>query len=144
QWLKQLKSSAEIVSYIPNNAYLIRASADGFSRVKNIQSESGQSLVQWTGSYKPSYKIAPEISLGSDEEITTTVQLATGSDTAQQIQALIGRSAASVIDDPRATLTYTNVRIKVRSSLVPEIARMSGVVWIEPWSAPVLHDEKQG
>src|SRR6185503_12420651 len=66
QWLKQLKSSAEIVSYIPNNAYLIRATADGFSRIKNIQSDSGENSVQWTGSYKPSYKIAPEISLSSD------------------------------------------------------------------------------
>src|SRR4029077_16151328 len=67
QWLKELKSSAEIVSYIPNNAYLIRATASGFSRIKNLRSE-GSGPVQWTGTYKPSYKIAPEIKLDSDEE----------------------------------------------------------------------------
>jgi subtilase family protein/Big-like domain-containing protein len=143
QWLKELKSAAEIVSYIPNNAYLIRATADGFSRVKNLQSD-GREPVQWTGAYKPSYKIAPEISLDSDEEINSTVQLVSSSTTAQQIQDLIGRSSASVIDEPITVLNYTNIRIKVRPSQLPAIARMSGTVWIEPWSEPVLHDEKQG
>jgi subtilase family protein/Big-like domain-containing protein len=143
QWLKELKSAAEIVSYIPNNAYLIRATAEGFSRVKNLQSD-GREPVQWTGAYKPSYKIAPEISLDSDEEIISTVQLVSSSTTAQQIQDLIGRSSASVIDEPITVLNYTNIRIKVRPSQLPAIARMSGTVWIEPWSEPVLHDEKQG
>ena len=142
-WLKDLQSAAEIVSYIPNNAYLIRATADGFSRIKNLQSD-GRNPVQWTGAYKPSYKIAPEIRLDSDEEIISTVQLVSSSDTTQQIQDLIGRSSASVIDDPRTVLNYTNVRVKVRSRQLQEIAKLSGVVWIEPWSEPVLHDEKQG
>lgn len=143
QWLKELKSDAEIVSYIPNNAYLIRATADAFSRIKNLQSD-GAGPVQWTGAYKPSYKIAPEISLDSDEEIISTVQMVSSSATAQKIQDLIGRSSASVIDEPRTILNYTNIRIKVRPRQLPEIAKMSGVVWIEPWSEPVLNDEKQG
>ena len=143
QWLKELKSAAEIVSYIPNNAYLIRATADGFSRIKNLQSDAS-GPVQWTGTYKPSYKIAPEISLDSDEEITFTVQLVSSGVTAQEIQELVRRSSASVVDEPRTILNYTNIRIKVRPSQLPEIARMSGVLWIEPWSVPVLNDEKQG
>src|SRR2546426_3801706 len=72
------------------------------------------------------------------------VQLVSNSATAQQIQDLIGRSSASEMDEPRTVLNYTNVRIKVRSRQLQEIAKMSGVVWMEPWSEPVLHDEKQG
>src|SRR5260370_6676271 len=29
QWLSELKSAVEIISYIPNNAYLVRANVDG-------------------------------------------------------------------------------------------------------------------
>lgn len=143
QWLKELKASAEIVSYIPNNAYLIRATPEGFARVNNLEWD-GRKPVQWTGSYKPSYKIAPEISLDSDEEIISTVQLVSSSPTDQHIQDMLGRTSATVIDEPRTVLNYTNIRIKVRKSQLPDIARMSGVIWIEPWSEPVLHDEKQG
>jgi Subtilase family/Bacterial Ig domain len=143
QWVNELRSAAEIVSYIPNNAYLVRATADGLSHISNFKSD-GRSPVQWTGAFKPGYKIAPEISLDSDEEITSTVQLVSSAATAQEIQDLTARSSASIINEPTSVLNYTNVRIKVRPQRLPDIARMSNVVWIEPWSEPVLNDEKQG
>ncbi|MEK6323471.1 MAG: S8 family serine peptidase [Acidobacteriota bacterium] len=143
QWVNELRSVAEIVSYIPNNAYLVRATTDELSLINNLKSD-GRSPVQWTGAFKPGYKIAPEISLDSDEEITFTVQLVSSSATAQVISNLIGRASASVIDEPRTVLNYTNIRIKARPRQLSAIARMSDVLWIEPWSEPVLNDEKQG
>ncbi len=143
QWVNELGSAAEIVSYIPNNAYLVRATADGLSAINTLKSD-GKSPVQWTGAFKPSYKIAPEISLDSDLEVTATVQLVTSGATVQETQDLTARSSASIVNEPISVLNYTNVRIKVRPRRLPAVARMSNVVWIEPWSEPVLNDEKQG
>jgi len=142
-WVKELRSFAEIVSYVPNNAYLVRADAAGLSRIKGLKA-AGASHVQWTGAYKPSYKIAPEISLTSDDEVTATVQFVSTSNTSTEVQEMVSRSAASVVSQPSSVLNYTNLRIKVRAGQLADIARMSDVVWIEPWSEPVLHDEKQG
>src|SRR5262249_22161867 len=113
QWLNDLRSDAEIVGYIPNNAYLIRATGDNIARINNLRSTDG-SFVQWSGIYRPTYKIAPEISIDSDEEIICTVQLASGRNTSREIRDLIARSSATLIGEPTSVLTYTNIRIKVR------------------------------
>lgn len=141
-WVNELESATEVVSYIPNNAYLIRANAESLARINNLKS-AGNSFIQWTGAFKPDYKIAPEISFDSDEEITATIQLVTTNRTANEIEDMAAESSASVIEQPAAVLNYTNVRVKVRPSRLAEIARKSNVVWIEPWTAPVLHDERQ-
>jgi len=72
QWVTELRSYADIVSYIPNNAYLVRANASGLARINSLKSD-GDNHVQWTGAFKPAYKIAPEISLNSDQEISSTI-----------------------------------------------------------------------
>ena len=142
RWFNELSATAEIVAYIPNNAYLVRASANEWSQINSVKS-SGGTHIQWTGAFKPAYKIAPEISLDSDDAITSTIQLVS-SGAADEIQELVARSAATVIDEPTTVLNYTNIRVKVPRQRLADIARMSTVVWIEPWSEPVLHDEKQG
>ncbi len=143
EWLNELQSNAEIVSYIPNNAYLVRASADGLARINEMKS-ARSSFIQYTGAYKPAYKIAPELSLASDEALTVTVQLVTSNDTEREIQELASQSSATVIGEPSSALSYTNVRVRVARAELAEIARMSDVVWIEPYVEPQLLDERQG
>lgn len=142
-WLRELRASAEIVSYIPNNAYLVRANPAGAARINSIQSVD-RSFVQWAGTFKPAFKIAPEISIDSDQEITSTIQFVTSDDTSREIQDMTARASASVVGETTRVLNFTNVRIKVRPRNLVEVARMTNVVWIEPWSVPVMNDEKQG
>lgn len=143
QWLRQLRESAEIVSYIPNNAYLVRATAGGMARINNIKSTE-RSFVQWSGSFTPAFKIAPEISMDSDEPITATIQFASSENTSREIQDMIARTSAAVVGATTQILNFTNVRVTVSPRSLPEIARMSNVVWIEPWITPVMNDEQQG
>ncbi|HKS40270.1 MAG TPA: S8 family serine peptidase [Blastocatellia bacterium] len=138
-WVNELESSAKVVSYIPNNAYLIQANAE---QINNLKS-AGNSFIQWTGAFKPDYKIAPEFSLASDDEITATVQMVTSNRTSKEIEDFASAASALVIEQPFEVLNYTNVRVRVRPSRLAEIARKSNVVWIEPWSMPELHDERQ-
>ena len=112
QWVNELRNHAEIVSYIPNNAYLVRANAAALSDINSLGS-NGRNHVQWTGAYRPAYKIAPEISLSSEQEITSTIQLVSTRNTDREIQDLLARSSASVVDAPATVLNYTNIRVKV-------------------------------
>src|SRR5262249_46800788 len=57
---------------------------------------------------------------------------------------LILRSSASMTAPPTTVMNYTNVRIKIRVQMLDAVARISNVVWIEPWQEPALQDEKQG
>jgi len=143
EWVNELSSHADVVAYVPNNAYLVRASSKGLARINKLKANSA-SRVQWAGAFKPAYKIAPEIPLDSDQEITSTIQLVSNSNTAVEIQDLLARSSASAIGAPTTVLSYTNIRVRVRPRQLATIARMTNVVWIEPWTAPVLNDEKQG
>jgi hypothetical protein len=141
-WLDELKTHAEIVSYIPNNAYLVRTNAADYEQIKRLKS-ADHSFVQWTGAFKPEFKLAPEISLASDEEITATVQMVKGSRTTSEMTEMTAASAAIIVDTPADVLNYTNLRIRVRPSQLAAIARKPNVVWIEPWTTPELHDERQ-
>jgi Subtilase family/Bacterial Ig domain len=142
RWINELKSCADIVSYIPNNAYLVRANATGRAQLESLRAAGN--YIQWTGAYKPAYKIAPEFQLDVQDEVTATVQIVSSDEIDADVQELVSRSSSTIINQPAGVLNYTNLRIKVEASRLAEIARMSNVVWIEPWSEPVLHDEKQG
>jgi hypothetical protein len=143
QWFNELNETAQIVAYIPNNAYLVRASASEFANINSIKSNEN-SHVQWTGSFKPAYKVAPEFSIQSEEQVHATIQFVSTDNTEHQIQEMIARSSASITNEASKVLNYTNIRVKVQARRLADIARMSTVVWIEPWAEPVLHDEKQG
>jgi subtilase family protein/Big-like domain-containing protein len=143
EWVNRLESEAEIVSYIPNNAYLIRASSAGVEAINNLKA-SDRSFIQWMGAFKPEYKIAPEIAFDSDDEITVTAQFADAQSAAGEIEQLASSVAASLMDESAAAPSFTNAHIRVRPSRLAEIARKNSVVWIEPWTAPELHDERQG
>jgi subtilisin family serine protease len=140
-WHNQLEAAAQIVSYVPNNAFLVRASSAGLVEINNLQ-KSG--VVQWSGPFRPGYKIAPEIALNSDQEILTTVQLVTTAHTPADIETLSLLSGAPLAGEPEAVLGYTNIRLKIHTSRLVDVARMNDVVWIEPWSEPELLDERQG
>lgn len=142
EWVNRLASEAEIVSYIPNNAYLVRANPAAIETINNLKS-SGDGFVQWAGAFKPDYKIAPEISFDSDEEITVTVQMVNSPNTSNEVQELTLASSALLMDESASVSNCTNVRLRVRPSRLAEIARKSNVLWIEPWSTPELHDERQ-
>lgn len=142
EWLDQLKEAAEIVSYIPNNAYLVRANRQGLTLIDDMKSSQG-GFIQWSGDYKPAYKIAPEISLAYDGEITVSVQLVTGEQTEDEIQRVASLGAGYLEADPAEVLGYTNIRLKTHPSRLREIARIAGVTWIEPYNTHELFDERQ-
>ncbi len=143
EWMDVLEASAEIVAYVPNNAYLIRADASGFAQLKSLVNTPA-SFLQWSGDFKPAYKIAPEIALNSETEISATVQLVNSKRLEKQVKKLAQIPSLLIEQQTASAAGFINVRVKVRQSQVAGIARLSDVVWIEPYEKPVLFDERQG
>ncbi|HYP25697.1 MAG TPA: S8 family serine peptidase [Blastocatellia bacterium] len=139
EWLDELQSAAEIISYIPNNAYLVRAASGS---VDTLRGSKG--FIQWAGEYKPAYKVAPELAIDSDREASLTVQLANGQRADQTVQEIASRARNGLVDDVSDVANFRNVRVKIASDRIADLARLGDVLWIEPYEEPGLFDERQG
>jgi subtilisin family serine protease len=142
EWRQALSNEdVDVVSYIPNNTYLVNATSDGFKKLNAFKSRP-HSFVQWLGDYKPVYKIAPEISLDFDQEILATVELIAG-ESSSEVDQMVASGQARKIGKPARLNGVTDVRVRIRTSKIADVARLANVMWIEPWSRPELMDEKQ-
>lgn len=137
EWIDQLSSNVELISYIPNNAYLVRAGKDSISALRE-----DLPFIQWSGAFKPDFKIAPELRLAADQEVTVTVQLLDGDSLQEDLQKLIWLSD-QVISGPTRVLKYTNLRVRIRAERLADAAQLSSTLWIEPWREIELMDEVQ-
>jgi subtilisin family serine protease len=141
EWIKWLSANAEIISYVPNNAYLVRWRS-GSTIDPRQTSPSIPDFIQWAGEYSPKLKIAPEISQATGARTGITIQLVTTGSLADDISA-ISRLSSPLIGRPTQVLNYTNVRVSADPSSIQQIAEMADVIWIEPWIEPRLLDERQ-
>ncbi len=141
EWFEWLGSTAHIVTYLPNNAYLISAGDEGAAAIDRKRSEDG-GFIQWSSAYTSDLKIAPEIDSTSDEPVSCTIQLIKSGKTARDL-ARIRELAQSEIGQPESYLGYTNIRVSIKASGLANIASMSRVIWIERFQEPRLLDERQ-
>ncbi|MEW6127374.1 MAG: S8 family serine peptidase [Acidobacteriota bacterium] len=140
-WFDLLDSTTEVISYVPNNAYLIRANSEQMAQVKTLATATN-SFIQWIGDYKPGYKVAPELALDSEQEVYATVQLVNSNKLEKQIRKLA--ALANIEQEVEGAKNLANLRVKIRASKIAEVARLSDVTWIEPYNKPELFDERQG
>ena len=151
-WIEQLEwSGLEPVAYVPNNGYLVRGSADSRARLMSrnqLAQTSGEGFVQWEGPFLDEQKIHPALSAmeAQSGDVTVAVQLALGKDerdsrnNSEVKQAR--KLAKAVMVDAYGVLNFTNLRLKVDTSRIRDLAALPSVVNIEPWSPPQLFDER--
>jgi hypothetical protein len=143
-WLDALKrTGVEIVSYMPNNAYVVRAqtgAALGLPFFKN------NSFAQFVGDYEPAYRLSPELQAIRKEPAETlvdiTAQVIDGPD-AEKAIADLKLMSNEMVGVYRA-LNYHNVELKVTVGRLAEIARMDSVFAVEERGQRRMLDEAQG
>jgi hypothetical protein len=144
EWVSELKvSGVEIVSYVPNNAYIVRGDAYA---AENLVSFSKRSFVQFLGDYEPGFRISPALqaayAAGRDTTLDVTVQVVDSPHAAKVIDQL--RQLAAAFIQEHAVLNYRNVELTVRVANLAEIVRLSDVFEVEErWPRRIL-DEAQG
>jgi Subtilase family len=144
-WVETLKGTgAEIVAYIPNNAYVVRTDARaayGISRMKDRYS-----FVQWVGDYHGAFRIAPGLraarELGNQPYVKVTVQVI-GSPEGRVTVDSLKRYSQQFFGESRV-MNYHNVTGTIPVSQLTALANDDSVFAIEPATERVPLDEAQG
>lgn len=152
-WIMELVASGlELIAYVPNDGYLVRGDSSSRDRLmarNKAATVRSEGFIQWEGPFLDSYKVHPALVPSMTEpsrEITVAVQLAlgkreTGVRDNTEVRT-VKRLASAVMVDAYGVLGFTNLRIKIDSSRVADLAALPSVVNIEPWNAPQLFDER--
>lgn len=145
QWLTELnRTGSDIISYVPNNAYVVRADSDEAMRL--IQLKDELSFVQWVGDYEPAFKVRQSLvaarALDADQFVNVTVQFIASDDTKRNVSEL-KRTARRFLGETQV-LKYHNVTMNLSMSQVMELASQDNVFAIEPAGERRRLDEAQG
>jgi subtilisin-like proprotein convertase family protein len=170
EWYQQLVATGvEIVSYIPNNAYLVFGDGKAIGNVRSLN----RGLLQWQGEYKDEYKIQPSVDLtalkgqgdqnnaeglkkdsgkglrkggvaGTESDGDTfQIQIFKSARSTGRTAQLVEQVALQVLSKWDA-LNYTNMVVKTTTdNLVNIIAKQPDVVSVAPYEMPRKLDERQ-
>jgi hypothetical protein len=144
QWLEQVKATGDvkILSYVPNNAYVVWLDADAEKKLHGLFDPQGP--LQWVGAYHPYYKVSKDLwaSERGDQGGRIAVQVAVvddaeASQTADMIQALGAAHASHGLPGQKV------FGLDLPQSEISRIARLPGVLWIQRLQPKRLLDEMQ-
>jgi hypothetical protein len=150
EWRDALKQTgARIVSYIPQNAYLVYGDAPALAKLQSLAVSTATS-VQWHGDYLDQYKIHPAARLvdaqGSPRQLSTdlfAIQLAEDTDANPATLALIDHLKLEPVRRQYHMLHYVNVFVRLHPEDLPTLAAQPDVVSIQPYGEPRKLDERQ-
>ncbi|MCH1866938.1 S8 family serine peptidase [Nocardioides sp. CFH 31398] len=142
EWLEDLTArGARVVSYLPANAYVVWVSARTAVELDALVGSSFH--VQYSGPYDPAYRLAPDLHPlareGGERTVDVTVQVVRGVDTTLE-DVTAGRT---VVEPAFDVGSLRSVTVRASRSDLDDIASLPGVFNVEPYEAPVLHDERQ-
>lgn len=149
EWHAELQASgAAVVSYLPDNAFLVYADA---AAARNVHGRANSSRhVQWEGEYRDEYKIHPEARPdeaqrkgGHAAADRFAIQMVADAVANARTLQVLERFALAPMAGPARLRQYVNVIVRVPPDRLAAIAAQPDVIFIEPFVVPELHDERQ-
>jgi hypothetical protein len=149
EWLADLENhGAHIVSYLPENAYLIYGDSNAIAK---IQTWAGTNqFVQWEGAYADDYKIHPAARLtdvnGKPQQPLTdsfSIQMVDDPPANLATLTLIGQWQMAGAESEYTLLGYRNMVVRLPPDKLNLIAAQPDVVSIQPYFEPEKLDERQ-
>jgi hypothetical protein len=145
EWLEALKNTgADVISYVSNNAYVVRCDTRSAALVSRMQDEL--SFVQWAGDYQPAFKLTPAMTaaraMGATGFVKVTIQVLEGEEGDQQAFNLRNYSRQFISE--RHVMKYRNITAVIPASQLTELAKSAGVFAIEEAAEIRRLDEAQG
>jgi hypothetical protein len=145
-WVEELKQcGAEIVSYLPQNAYLVYGDARASEAIRSWAGTNA--LVQWAGDYADDYKVHPAAKAanvtGAPQTNLYEIQLFADPQANRATLGLIDRLKVEPIQHQYNALVYLNVIVRLPAAAVNQIAAQPEVVSIQPYFIPRKQDERQ-
>lgn len=145
-WIDALRATGvEIVSYVPNNAYIIRGVGRELARVAELDAGAGADEarpIRWMGRLEPSQKVDPtytdEMLRGSSgAEVEVEIELVDSPESDPIVKAL-----SNAGNQPRRFLNLVVIRATLPVDRLLEIAAIDEVQFVGPASTISLHDER--
>ena len=148
-WHEALKQTgARIVSYIPNNTYLVYGDGPSLAQLQSMGAT--MKSVQWDGEYQKDYKIHPLArpfdekgnprQLGTDE---FAIQLVEDPDANPATLSLIDQLKLEPIHRQYNFLKCVNVFVRLHPQDLGRVAAQPDVISIQPYMEPRKEDERQ-
>jgi hypothetical protein len=142
EWRKDLEDSgAQIVNYIPHNAYLIYADSAAIARVQNMAAAAPH--VQWEGAYLDEYKIHPSAKPGLVKIDQFAIQLIFDDTPNAKTLKLIDQLKLAPMARQRRVLNFVDVVVRVAPGELAQIAARPDVISIQPYETPRRLCERQ-
>ncbi len=127
----------EPLEYLPQGTFLARIPPDRLASVRGLPS------VRWVGPFQPAFKVSENLDmyLQSDEEITVAMRVLAGGDPSQVAAAAAMLGAGILSKSPPQADLGGYLRVKTEGRLVPRLAFIEGLVWLEKDSTegPSVH-----
>ncbi|WMW21084.1 PGF-pre-PGF domain-containing protein [Methanolobus mangrovi] len=138
-WKQEITSTgATIYNYIPNNAFIFKMSDNVKVQVQSLD------FVKWIGEYKPEYKYEPELTY------TNSIQIAsTEIDTENTYHVLLFysedydsiASSIELLGGKIISGSGNILKVQIATNMLPEIASINGVSWIEEYVQPTVNND---
>jgi subtilisin family serine protease len=132
-WIEELKyNGLDIMGYIPSYALLVHATPAAINEI------TAHSYIQWTGAFHPAYKLNEALfdGQGTGRVVIQVFPDQSTEQIASSIRAL-GFTIDEIIDHELARTIDATIDL----ARVDEIARIQGVLYIQPWSEPALAND---
>lgn len=152
EWHKSLAATgARIVTYIPNNAYLVYGTAQQLQAVRELTSNA--TVAQWEGAYTAEHRLDPAVTatgvasgnfLSGKHNEQFAIQLVEDAEENATTLALINQLKLEPILSQDNMLGYVNVRVALpRDAVIRQLAQRIDVVSIQRFATPIPQDERQ-
>lgn len=133
-----LKADLEVVTYMPDYAYLV------WGKATAIDVLAANAPLRWSGVYQPLYALDPQLlpKLNSTSEVEVNVQIFRHAAADSTQKAILEQ--AQLVREPSEVLTYRNLRVRVAADRLTWLAGLADVVNVELAPNYRLNDEIQG
>jgi hypothetical protein len=148
-WRESLTAAGvQIVTYIPQNAYLVYGDAKAIAQVQQLAATAPH--IQWDGAYLDDYKIHPAarpvVAKGNALQSATNeyaIQLVADAEANTNTLQLLDRLRGEPIKQQQTVLNYLNVVVSLSTNDVPVVAARPDVISIQPYVSRRKFCERQ-
>jgi hypothetical protein len=126
-WRQELlDTGAQIVSYIPQNTYLVYGDSHSIAQIQALASAAPR--FQWEGSYLDEYKMHPAVGAARMDQFA--IQLVADAQANAETLKLLDGLKTAPIAQPHRVLNFLNVIARLRAGDLPSLAARPDVISI--------------
>jgi subtilisin-like proprotein convertase family protein len=144
EWIEAVRAEGiDVISYLPENAYLVRATAEQIGLLDSAPfpiGPAGRSPLHWTGEYRPEYKIEAELLAEPPGDTEIVVRMADGPEARELIDRLTADGERQILEPLLVDRVWV-VPVKLPAEALVEWAGRPDVVQISRWHTPELFGE---